>query len=304
MASVQPAAMLEPGTEPERRGAGGPGSTLVRELALGFGYWLFFLLVLQPGNLFQAAKAGIALSLQHETLRILGASLLGAAVTPLLLLLVRRLPIEGLRHWRQALIHALCLALLSVTLISVAQVLAPWVLSGRDPRLSSSLSGQLTANGPLLFFCMTAFVAGAHATAFLRRAQHGQALLSDAWALAGRLERRETSPVFPAAIPVKTRGKTLMIAVDEIDWVETQGNYLALHVGPAAHLVRATLARFQANLDPQRFVRTHRTILVAVDRVREVVAAANGDADIRLRDGTSLRVSRTYRAELEAALRR
>jgi DNA-binding LytR/AlgR family response regulator len=94
----------------------------------------------------------------------------------------------------------------------------------------------------------------------------------------------------------------LHLSVIDIDWVETQGNYLALHAGPAVHLIRDTLAKFEGILDPERFARIHRTALVALDRVQEVAALSNGDASVRLRDGTQLRLSRNYRATASAVL--
>lgn len=304
MRTIEPFAPDEDAAEPAENGARPLRPALWSELALGFGYWLAFLLILQPGNIFQAAKAEIELSVGQELLRICGASLLGAAVTPLLLMLTRRFSIEGLRHWRHALIHVVSLVALALILLGVAQILAAWVLSGRDPRLRSPFDQQLVANGPLLFFCMAAFVAGAHAVAFLRRAEQGRDLLSHlrAQAQGRRAEPVTGHPAYPATVPVKTRGRTLLVPVAEIDWIETQGNYLALHVGPAVHLVRGTLARFEANLDPQRFVRIHRMTSVATDRVRQIVSLSNGDAELHLHDGAKLRLSRTHRAKVEAVL--
>ena len=101
--------------------------------------------------------------------------------------------------------------------------------------------------------------------------------------------------VYLKTVKVKTRGRTLLLGVSDIDWVETQGNYLALHVGPTTHLVRETLAGFESRLDPMYFARIHRTTLVASDRVQEMAPLSNGDASILLRDGTQLRLSRKYR---------
>ena len=96
--------------------------------------------------------------------------------------------------------------------------------------------------------------------------------------------------------------RLLLLSVIEIDWVETQGNYLALHVGPFTHLIRETLASFESSLDPDCFARIHRTTLVAIDRVREISPLSNGDASIRLVDNTQLRLSRNYRAGAAALL--
>jgi hypothetical protein len=268
---------------------------VVRQLAFGFGYWLLFLMLLQPGNLFKAAQAGVPLPFSEELLRIGGGALLGAAVTPLLLHLTRRFSIEGSRRWRHALLHTTNLLCLSLILVAVAQVLGGWVLAGRDPRLQAPLNQRIVADAPLLIFCMATLVAGAHALMFWRRAEQ-EAMLLARTRTRMHAVHAGAPRTYLTTVPVKTRRSTLLLPVEKIDWVETQGNYLALHVGPDTHLIRGTLAGFGSSLDPERFVRIHRTSLVAVDRVKEVSALSNGDASVRLHDGTELRLSRKYRA--------
>jgi hypothetical protein len=275
--------------------AASPIITVTRELALGFAYWLAFLLILQPGNVFHAVKADIPLRFAQEVLRIAGAGLLGAAITPLLLRLTRRFPVEGSRRWRHALIHAISIVFLSLALIVLAQILAGWLLTGRDPRLQAPLDRQIVADAPLLILCMAAFVAAAHAIMFWRRAEQESLSLARARNQALQARNASAPKSYRTTVPVKSRGRTLLVPVGDIDWVETQGNYLALHVGPASHLIRETLANFETCLDPDRFARIHRTALVAIDRVEEVAALSNGDASVRLLDGTQLRLSRKYR---------
>jgi hypothetical protein len=277
-------------------------SSVARELALGFGFWLLFLMILQPGNVFKAADAAVPLHLSQELLRIGGASLLGAAVTPFLLELTRRFPVEGSRRWRHALIHAINLLGLSLVLIAAAQFLAAWVLANRDPRLNASLDRQIVGDAPLLIFCMATFVAGAHALMFWRRAEQESLLLARARTEVLQAANAEAPKTYLTTLPVKTRGRTFLLSAADIDWVETQGNYLALHAGPATHLIRETLASLESKLDPKHFARIHRTSLVAIDRVQEVVALSNGDASVQLRDGTELRMSRHYRRSAAALL--
>lgn len=276
--------------EPARRVS---SPNLPRELGVGFLYWLGFLLLLQPGNLVSAVQGGVTLVWTQELLRIMGASVLGAAVTPALFRLTRRLPIEGPFRWRRAAVHAVCIVGLALGLIVVAQALAAVFLSGRDPRLQASLGQELASNGALLVLCMTAFTAIAHAARFLRMAE------------AERRSRAAATKTLKAApltrVPVKTRGGVLMLALDEVDWIETQGNYLALHAGPKVHLIRDTLARFEGGLDPKQFVRVHRRTIVRADRVRALTHLSNGDASIRMADGTDLRLSRGHRAHAQSA---
>src|SRR5205823_6933950 len=89
---------------------------------------------------------------------------------------------------------------------------------------------------------------------------------------------------------------------NEIDWIEAQDYYVEIHAGGASHLHRESLRDLEARLDPAQFARIHRSAIVRVDRVRELRALPSGDAEVVLRDGTPLRVSRSYKAAIKAAL--
>ena len=98
---------------------------------------------------------------------------------------------------------------------------------------------------------------------------------------------------------VRTRDKTLVVNADEIDWIEAADYYVSLHVGSASHLLRETMADIERRLDPERFVRVHRSAIVNIDRVREIHALFRGDAELILAGGTRVRLSRTRRSEFE-----
>lgn len=91
------------------------------------------------------------------------------------------------------------------------------------------------------------------------------------------------------------------VAADAIEWVEADGDYARLHAGGHAYLLRESLARLIEQLDPQSFVRVHRSAIVRADCVVELQPLANRDAVLRLRDGTPVRASRTY---IEPLIRR
>ena len=261
---------------------------ITRELGLGFLYWLAFLLVLEPGNLLRAAHAGRTLALEMETLRIFVASLLGASTAPVLMTLIRRFPVEGPKRWRNGAIHALGSATISVALIVISCLLAAMVLPDERRSLTQAFRDNLIANGLLLVFCMAGFIAVAHAARFLQHLRTEAAAPSTDW---------------PSRVAVPIRGRTLLLQVEAIDWIEAQGNYLALHAGAATHLVRDTVSAFAARLDPDRFIRIHRGTIVALDRIVEVEPLGGGDAAVRLRTGVELRLSRSFRSRLTSALK-
>jgi two-component system, LytTR family, response regulator len=101
---------------------------------------------------------------------------------------------------------------------------------------------------------------------------------------------------------VKSVGRTVFVATDSVDWLETAGNYICLHAGKETHLVRETMNQIEAQLDPSQFVRIHRSTMVRIEAIREVQPLFNGDRAVILRDGSKLTMSRSYRDKAKAAL--
>jgi two-component system, LytTR family, response regulator len=97
---------------------------------------------------------------------------------------------------------------------------------------------------------------------------------------------------------VKLGNRTSVIAVGEIDWIETQGYYVTLHVGGAAHLHRRAIRALEAELDPRAFARIDRSAIVNLTRVRQIQRRGDGRWVVRLVDGTELPVSRRRREQL------
>jgi two-component system LytT family response regulator len=98
-------------------------------------------------------------------------------------------------------------------------------------------------------------------------------------------------------------GRVVLLKVDEIDFIEADGNYAKLHVGSKAHLLREKMNDLEERLDPAKFVRIHRSIIVNLDRIKELHPHFNGDYIVVLEDGRQLRLSRTRREHLEARLK-
>ena len=103
-------------------------------------------------------------------------------------------------------------------------------------------------------------------------------------------------------IAVRVDGSLRIVRATDVDWFETDGNYLRLHMGRASHLIRSTAAELERQLDPRQFARIHRRYLVNLDRVAEVQPWFAGDAVVVLKDGTKLRLARSHRAAFHARL--
>jgi two-component system LytT family response regulator len=103
---------------------------------------------------------------------------------------------------------------------------------------------------------------------------------------------------------VKGEGRVRLVEADHVDWIEAADNYAVLHVGPASHAVRDTMQRLAEEVDPEKFVRIHRSTIVRLDRIRELLPSFHGDFVVVLHNGTRLNMSRAYRQHVETQLQR
>lgn len=94
---------------------------------------------------------------------------------------------------------------------------------------------------------------------------------------------------------VKTSGRVFFLKVDEIDWIEAAGNYVKIHIGREAHMIRETMNGIENKLDPEQFMRIHRSTVVNIDKIKELHPMFSGDYAVILRNGAELSLSRNYR---------
>jgi two-component system, LytTR family, response regulator len=120
--------------------------------------------------------------------------------------------------------------------------------------------------------------------------------------LAGLLEDLESKKQRLTRVVIKAAGRIFFLSLDEIDWIEAADNYARIHAGREIHLVRQTLQSLEARLDPERFLRIHRSTIVNLSRIRELQPLFHGDYCVRLKDGTELTLSRNYREKLAEPL--
>jgi two-component system, LytTR family, response regulator len=104
-------------------------------------------------------------------------------------------------------------------------------------------------------------------------------------------------------ILVKTRDRSVLVKVEDITWIRAAGNYVEIHAGEATYLLRETLDGMGRQLDPDTFLRVHRSFLVNADAIQEIQPWSHGDHVIRMRDGARIRLSRRYRDRLPQLLR-
>jgi two-component system LytT family response regulator len=97
---------------------------------------------------------------------------------------------------------------------------------------------------------------------------------------------------------IKSGGRVFFLRVQEIDWIEAQGNYILLHASGQEYLHRETMARMEATLDPGMFARIHRSTIVNVERIKELHPLFRGDYTVILRGGQELTLGKAYRSRL------
>ena len=102
---------------------------------------------------------------------------------------------------------------------------------------------------------------------------------------------------------LKSNGCISFLDVNDVDWMEAAGVYIYLHAGPKRYLYRSSVTQLLQRIDPQRFVRIHRSAAVNTARIRELRSMTHGDFALILKDGTELTLSRAYRSEMEGWLR-
>jgi two-component system, LytTR family, response regulator len=103
----------------------------------------------------------------------------------------------------------------------------------------------------------------------------------------------------PDRIVIKTGRRILLLETSRIEWVEAYGDYVKVHVGKQTYLTRDRMQRIEAKLNASKFVRVHRSAIVNLDFVSEFRPAQGGDYRLVLRDGTQLRLSRSYRHRIQ-----
>ncbi len=114
-----------------------------------------------------------------------------------------------------------------------------------------------------------------------------------------------TSPQQTAdRIPLKADGRILFVSANRINWIQSAGNYVEFVFQPRGErvLVRETLSSFEETLDPERFVRIHRSVIVNVDLIKEMRPRYTGEYEITMLSDEHLTLSRGYRRNLKRLL--
>lgn len=117
-------------------------------------------------------------------------------------------------------------------------------------------------------------------------------------ALLASLAETQSGQRYRTHLTVKNGRRATVVRVSEIDWISADGDYVTLHLKDKNYLVRQTISSLESELDPEHFLRIHRSTIVQTSRIAELVTLEGGDFLVRLRNGTELKTSRSYNRRL------
>lgn len=106
----------------------------------------------------------------------------------------------------------------------------------------------------------------------------------------------------PARLPVKVDGRIILVPLDQVEWIESEGNYVRLHLSGQSYLLRDTMSAIEAKLDPDQFTRIHRCTIVNINRIEYLRPWFTGEYIVRMLSGKELTLTRSYRDHLRRLL--
>ena len=133
-----------------------------------------------------------------------------------------------------------------------------------------------------------------HAKERLHQRQHEDGRLQ----IGALLENLKSQTQYLDRIIIKADGRITFLSTRDIDWIEADDKYVHLHTGKTARMVRQTLSGMETQLDPQKFLRIHRSAIVNIERIKELQPLFNGEQAVILHDGTRLTLTRNYKDNL------
>ena len=119
------------------------------------------------------------------------------------------------------------------------------------------------------------------------------------FALLGELKRKAK---YLQWLLIRNRQRLFLLKVDEITWIEAQGNYVRVHHRRGSDLLRETIGALESELNPTSFLRIHRSAIVQINVIKELHPTPHGEYRVVMEDGTQLVLTRKYRPNLQEVI--
>jgi len=261
------------------------------------GTWTIVVLIVGIQNYAAARLAGNPISLFRATVWHLPLLAIWAVATPFIFRSIRRWPFLG-AHWRQNLPIHLLFGIGFVVAINAA-----WPIL--YPSLSDALAiktwRQVTAQHitPWLPLALIVYFVIAALGHLVFRPDKPRAPESRTQSRVG-----DNRTEYPEQLTIRGLNRSFVVPTGEIEWIEAAGDYVVYHIGRKTLKERRRLKDVQRALDPDLFVRVHRSTIAQVARIREMHALEHGDFLIVMEGGARFRLTRSRRKALESALGR
>ena len=108
---------------------------------------------------------------------------------------------------------------------------------------------------------------------------------------------------YPDVLAIKDGSEVTRVAVNEIQWIDAAGDYMCVHATEQTHIMRRTMKELEKDLDPKKFVRAHRSVIVNIKYVQKMVSHISGEYHLILSNGTELKVSRSHRDRVKEMIK-
>ncbi len=115
-------------------------------------------------------------------------------------------------------------------------------------------------------------------------------------------ESIDTNP-YPEVLAIKDGSEVTRVAVQDIQWIDAAGDYMCVHALDGMHIMRKTMKELEQELNPQWFVRVHRSAIANIRFVKKLVSHISGEYHLILQNDTELKVSRSHRDKVKAAMK-
>jgi two-component system LytT family response regulator len=112
----------------------------------------------------------------------------------------------------------------------------------------------------------------------------------------------ETNP-YPDVLAIKDGSEVTRVNVQDIQWIDAAGDYMCVHALDGMHIMRKTMKELEQELNPQWFVRVHRSAIANIRFVKKLVSHISGEYHLILQNDTELKVSRSHRDKVKAAMK-
>jgi DNA-binding LytR/AlgR family response regulator len=227
-----------------------------------------------------------------------------ALLTPLVIRLASRFPFIKGQFLKAFLVHVPAAVVFSLMQLGLYSVVATFLSGSGINRFAGLYKGLVQEEfhqSVLVYSLIIAIYSTRH---FLFKPDR---IESQDSGVEGIDEQGEQQTILPAEylsrVSIKVNGRIVLLNIEDVEWITSEGNYVSLHNKGKTYLLRETMDRMEEKLDPAAFVRLRRSTIVCINQIQELQPTSKGEFEVLLKDGTRLSSSRRYRKKLQTALK-